>query len=179
MPDTKKGKVMTEVQEKLVSENHNLIYSFLKERGLEVEEFYDVAAIGLCSAAIDFDNSVAAFSTFAYSRMWREVAKVVRHENTIKCRPEGGLVYYQQEIVDDRGHTVSWIDLMPSNDNVEKEVLNKVILEGLRDELSERDRSIIYLVSQGFTQSQVARAVCIAQPHVSRVIRRVRDRIIL
>lgn len=34
-------------QQKLVEDNHNLIYSFAKSRMVDTEEYYDVFAIGL------------------------------------------------------------------------------------------------------------------------------------
>ena len=48
---------MDEHQKSLVTENHNLIYSFLKKYNLDVDEYYDLAAIGLCNACINYDAS--------------------------------------------------------------------------------------------------------------------------
>lgn len=45
---------MTDEQKQLVEQNHNLIYFYLYRHNLSIEEYYDVAAIGLCKAAITF-----------------------------------------------------------------------------------------------------------------------------
>lgn len=59
--------------QQFVTENHNLIYAFLKANDLDVEEYYDVAAIGLCKAAQAYDESKGfMFSTFAYQCMRNE-----------------------------------------------------------------------------------------------------------
>lgn len=46
---------MNDEQRKLVENNHNLIYAILHKYNLPIDEYYDVAAIGLCKAAITFD----------------------------------------------------------------------------------------------------------------------------
>mgnify|MGYP001317500519 CR=1 FL=1 len=42
---------ITDEASELVEENHNLIYSLLHKCHLNIEEWYDIAAIGLCKAA--------------------------------------------------------------------------------------------------------------------------------
>ena len=48
----KKQLILTQQQQQLVEDNHKLIYFYLYRNSLSVDEFYDVAAIGLCKAAI-------------------------------------------------------------------------------------------------------------------------------
>ncbi len=81
------SQMLSEEQQKLVEENHNLIYSFLKSRKLSldaVEDWYGAAAIGLCKAAIAYDKKrKAKFTTFAYLAMETEVRQVMRRNR--KC----------------------------------------------------------------------------------------------
>lgn len=66
--------MLTEAQQQLATDNHNLIYSFLKKYNLKIDDWYDVAAIGFCKAARDYDASRdATFSSCAYFYMYREV----------------------------------------------------------------------------------------------------------
>ena len=62
----KKQLILTQQQQQLVEDNHKLIYFYLYRNSLSVDEFYDVAAIGLCKAAITY-NGQTKFSTYAYS----------------------------------------------------------------------------------------------------------------
>lgn len=55
---------ITDEARKLVEENHNLVYSFLYKYHLDVEEWYDLAAIGLCKAANTYNNDKSGFSTY-------------------------------------------------------------------------------------------------------------------
>ena len=64
---------LTPAQQKLVEDNHNLIYWFMNRRGLYTDEYYDLIAIALCRAAQDFNESKGtAFTTYA--------AKCMEHE---------------------------------------------------------------------------------------------------
>ena len=47
---------MTEEQRKLVEDNHNLIYSFLQKYHLTIDEYYGLAAIGLCKAGKTYNG---------------------------------------------------------------------------------------------------------------------------
>ena len=59
-------------QQRIVSENHNLIYSLANKKSINLDEYYDALAIGLCKAAIAFDNTKGKFSTLAYTVMLNE-----------------------------------------------------------------------------------------------------------
>ncbi len=60
-------------QQDLVSDNHNLIYSYANKMNLDINEYYDLLAIGLCKAAKMYDpNRGYAFSTYAYFVMRNE-----------------------------------------------------------------------------------------------------------
>ena len=47
---------MTDYQRQLVTDNHNLIYRFLQKEKLNMEDWYDLAAIGMCKAAKTFND---------------------------------------------------------------------------------------------------------------------------
>ena len=57
---------LNDEQRKLVEDNHNLIYQYLIDNKLPQDEYYDIAAIGLCKAALKYDTSKGAFSTYVY-----------------------------------------------------------------------------------------------------------------
>ena len=56
-------------QQRIVSENHNLIYSLANKKNINLDEYYDVLAIGLCKAAIAFDNKKVVFFLHPYRGM--------------------------------------------------------------------------------------------------------------
>lgn len=70
-------------QQKLVETNHNLIYSFAKSNNIDVEEFYDVLAIGLCKAALVYDENKGMFSTLAYKCMSNSYNQILTYQTTV------------------------------------------------------------------------------------------------
>lgn len=66
---------LTVEQQQLAADNHNLIYSFLKKYHLPVEDWYDIAAIGLCKAAATYNRARGSFATHAYQCMYNDALK--------------------------------------------------------------------------------------------------------
>lgn len=64
---------MTDYQKQLVTDNHNLIYRFLQKEKLNMEDWYDLSAIGMCKAAKTFNEGTSKFSTYAFKCMFNEV----------------------------------------------------------------------------------------------------------
>lgn len=92
---------LTDSERKLVEENHNLIYKFAVDSKIDADEYYDVLAIGLCTAAKLFDPTHGTkFSTFAYRCMRTELFQTMRGERAKGRRPAGGIVSYNAEISD-------------------------------------------------------------------------------
>ena len=74
-------KQLNKTQQKLVEDNHNLIYSFMNKNKLNtnaVEDWYGTCALGLCKAAMAYnpDRNVK-FNTLAYICMKNEMTKVL------------------------------------------------------------------------------------------------------
>ena len=80
---------LTDIQKKLIEDNHNLIYRYAALHKIDVNEYYDVLAIGLCKAAIAYNSDKSQFSTFAYQKMGGEISgvwKKLKQRNNILSR---------------------------------------------------------------------------------------------
>lgn len=88
---------LTDEERDLVTNNHNLIYSYLNKYKLS-DDYYDLCALGLCRAAHFYEPERGKFSTFAFlcmsnviSMEWRKVQRQVQttvsFNNTI-CNEE-------------------------------------------------------------------------------------------
>lgn len=71
---------LNDEQRKLVADNHNLIYQYLIDNNLPQDEYYDIVAIGLCKAALKYDTSKGAFSTYVY----KTVRNIINNEKPMK-----------------------------------------------------------------------------------------------
>lgn len=160
---------ITEEQKELVEKNHNLIYSFLQKQHLSVEDWYGLAAIGLCKAAITFNKEISSFSTYAFKCMFTHVYSEKRKELQARTIPSNQIVYYQTQINDDNGNETNFMNYIPSKENVEDTVLSSVIFDEYNKLLTDRDKKIFTLFRDGYTQKEISKIVGCSQPQVSRV----------
>ena len=66
------------------------------------------------------------------------------------------------------------LDILPSNEDGEKNLIDKIVLKDAIEKLAEREKKIILLrYFKGSTQTQVAKILGISQVQVSRIEKRV------
>ena len=91
-----------------------MIYSFLYSNQFSLEEHYDVAAIGLCKAAINFNpNKGYSFATYAYKSMMMNILQELRKGKNAKSIPEYQIYYYQAKMKNDEEDTNSHLNYLP------------------------------------------------------------------
>ncbi len=161
---------MTDHQKSIAEANHNLIYSFLQKYHLSFEDWYDLAAIGLCKAAMTFKEDVSQFSTYAYRCMFTAVFSEKRKETQVSTIPENQIVYYDAVFnTENDGDSMSFLETMPSRDDVEGDVVAKVIFEEFNRTLKPYERAIFRLFQGGYKQREIGRIVGCSQAQVSRI----------
>ena len=148
---------ITEKQKQLVEDNHNLIYALLNQYHFSIEEYYDLAAIGLCKAAMTFNDTVANFSTYAYKCMYSIIVCELRKSNRDKRIPKNQILYYEAEVKDGKGDRASFINHISSNENLENDVLLKVVLEKYMSKLDDRGKEILNLLRSGYSQREICK----------------------
>lgn len=154
----------------MVEENHNLIYTFLQKYHLPIEDYYDLAAIGLCKAGSKFDSNKSKFSTYAYKCMSTTVFLEMRNRKLKKRIPENQIIYYQDELDNSNGgDTSTFINFIPSKENIEANVLSDIIFEEYMSKLKDKDKRIIMLLKDGYKQREIVEIVGCSQGKVSRV----------
>lgn len=153
---------MNDEQRQLVTDNHNLIYGFLNKYGLDREDFYDLAAIGLCKAAETWNKKRGVFSTYAYRCMLNVVRTENRAKNVGKRIPENMIVFYNTETCSDDGAVVEFINYIPYDIDVEKEAIDRVVMGrylNKLDELDDRDRLIFWLLIDGYSLREIGKII--------------------
>lgn len=150
-----------------------MIYTFLQKYHLSIDDYYDLAAIGLCKAGSKFDGSKSKFSTYAYRCMFTTVFTEIRNNKADKRIKDYQIVYYQAEYDDSNGgDTSTFMNYIPSKENVEENALSKIILEEYISKLKDRDRQIFILFSKGYKQKEIGKIVGCSQTQVSRIRKR-------
>lgn len=88
----------------------------------------------------------------------------------MKRIPDHQIVYYQAELDDNNGGGIStFMNYIPSKENVEENVLSEIIFEEYMSNLKERDKQIFILFSEGYKQGEIGKIVGCSQAQVSRV----------
>lgn len=168
---------LNDTQRKLVEDNHNLIYSYLKSHNLSlnaVEDWYGTAAIGLCKAALHFDESrEKKFSTFAYLVMDNEVKQIMRKNR--KCAMATCSL---DSSINDNGCYLS--DIIPDERDFMTTIYLNDAIDIVQRGMSDRDKMIVRLIIEdGCSQRKVSERFRISQAQVSRIyntyINKIRD----
>lgn len=164
---------MTDEQKKLVEDNHSLIYLVIRNMGLTIEDNYDLAAIGLCKAAISYNLGKFAFSTYAYRCMENEIKQEFIRNAREKRINESKIVSADLEIEFSDGSRATIIDCISSKESTENEALSRVMYSEVRNEIGESDSRMLPWFAKGYTQMEIANIFGVSQANVSRVKRRV------
>ena len=138
---------------------------------LDVEEWYDLAAIGLCKAANTYDNSKSGFSTYAYKCMYTTVMMEKRKENAMRTIPQNQIVYYENQVSEESksNDTSTFLNYIPSKQDIENEIISALSLENIKNELTGNKRKIFLLLKEGYTQCEISKIVGVSKQRVSKI----------
>ncbi len=173
---------MTKEQRQMAEKNHNLIYAFLRLKKLSTEDWYDIAAIGLCKAALNYKpDKGCGFSHYAYSVMTNEVRTEMRKYNAL-VRKDKDILYYDDFIKYDNCENEKIIFLNTIEDirkNTEDEAIVNIMYSKLKKYLEnigdKKYYDILKLLSLGYSQSKIANVIGCSQPQVSIIIKMLKE----
>ncbi|KXL52498.1 RNA polymerase sigma-F factor [Anaerotignum neopropionicum] len=213
-----------EAKEILLQENSGLVWSVARRfqgRGIEIEDLYQIGAIGLLKCIEKFDFSFEVkFSTYAVPMIIGEIRRFLRDDGTIKIsrslkelaakakrmqeklQQETNREVTLQELADALGVEVEQLvpaleakkeveslnapiaheedlqiqDKLPAKEDGEHVINHLCLMEAL-DSLEVKERQIIVLrYFEDRTQTEVAKRMGISQVQVSRIEKKVLER---
>lgn len=83
-------------QQRLVADNHAVIYKILGRLGLPIDEFYGCCAIALCNAALMWqDDGRATFETYATRCIRHAISSEFRRRGALKRKEPPRIPYPQ------------------------------------------------------------------------------------
>lgn len=168
--------MLNDMQKKMVEDNHNLIYSFLLKHKLNIEEWYDIAAIGLCKAARCYDGSTE-FSTLAYTAMFYEVCKVIRGRKARKRLSNQFIHVSMNDIVYQYDKLeITYNEYIPSSANTEGMALGKVWVEWFISDASLPVLKVLYYRLKGNTYREVGKKIGVTASRCSHLMREIGER---
>lgn len=155
---------LSEEQKKLVENHHNIIYTCLKMLRLSIDEYYDLAAIGLCEAAYNFDSSRnIKFETFSSNCIKKTIYKDFRKKC---CKKRNATVLYINDIVNNKEFKYTCEVY-----NVENEAINNIVCEKFIEYIKTNSEilTIVLLFYCGYKQKQIALMMGISQSKVHMI----------
>ena len=164
--------MLDENQKKLVEKNHKLIYYTLNKYKLNPEEYYDILAIGLCKAAMNFDPERSKFSTFAVKVMYNEFLKHDRDENANKRKVNKNTLSLNHIMRDpkNKDRKCEFWELLTDG----REPFMDVIHMNLPDILTKQELLVCRLSYDGYSQTQIGEKLGVAQSYISRLLKSAR-----
>lgn len=168
----------------LILDNVNLIYYVLKKMNLykNADEYYDIGMIGLIKAADTFNESKGyTFSTYGISCIRSELLGYLRRQNSSKRKANYNTVSLEMSVYKENdGKEITLLDTLPSNDNVEEEIIVNEEKELLIEALSILDDKELLVISYMFgingydeiKQKDIATILNMKQGSVSRIGKR-------
>lgn len=170
---------ITPEQQKLVENNHRLIYEFIKIHNLSVSEHYDLLAISLCKAAIGYKNTYA-FSTYAFKIMRNDLWMEYRDKNALKRIPDYLVTSYNESVdfkekdMNDKNNKYEYTAILKSYHNTEEEAVFKITFDEYMKAISPRDRTIIAMAIEGYNYQRIADSVGVSRTLVTRIVNKMK-----
>lgn len=168
-------------QQQLVELNHNLIYSFAKSKKINLEENYDVLAIGLCKAALAYNENRATFSTLAYKCMSNEYNKIIR-EQTLKRKIPDNLLSSLDAVInisEEDGSEITLYDcikkdIFPIPDS--STITNIMFDKFYNNKLTKQEQKIVKLLAQDRTQVEISKLMGLTRQRISAIIGKIKEK---
>lgn len=174
-------KALTESQRRLVEQNIGLAgYVAARFRGsgraagLEWEDLFSIACMGLVCGARAYDPTISRPSTYLYA-CCRGALLMELRRSRYKCR--AGTVRSLDRVIrlgDDDADTFG--ESLPDKTNVEEEALANIIMQQILELATSRERIVAMMYARGSTQIEIAQALGTTQATVSRTMSSLRKK---
>lgn len=168
---------LNKLQQDLVEQNHNLIYDFAKKKNLDIEDYYDILAIGLCKAASAYQKDKAEFSTFAFCCMNNELNNYWSSISTLKTIPEENIVSYDTPKETDNDDSMTYLDTFASAVEIFDEVLFNIQYEDMMKQLNPTEKIVVKGLCDGMTVVSIAKQIGCAEGKVRYIRNKLRKRL--
>lgn len=138
---------------------------------MDVEEWYDIVAIGLCKAANTYNNDKSEFSTYAYKCMYTTITMEKRKENAMRIIPQNQIVYYENQVSESskENDTSTFLNYIPSKQDVENETISTILLNNIENELVGNKKKVFILLKEGYTQCEISKIIGISKQRISKI----------
>lgn len=164
---------LTPEQRLFAAEHHDLVYSFLNNKHLLENDFYDVVIFGYLNAVCDFltrkDLQKYAFSTIAWRNMSRCLSNYYRDQHRQKRTATVISIHVPKH---DNGLPLE--ETIESPDELMQQLEVRLLLHDLAGCVSKQQMDMVRLRSSGYSDRDIARKHNVSMDQVKKLLNEVR-----
>lgn len=166
---------LTPCQKQYAEDHINLVYKFLHNMELSVDEFYDIVIFGYLAAVQEFDEKPELANRCAFTTIaWQQMKNCLCEHYTYLNRAKRKTILLSIHSED----TVSLDALLPDRKrNIPDTVSDRQYLQELMSHLTHKEREVVLLKAQGMTYSEIAVQCGITSDGVGSRFARLRQRL--
>ena len=146
---------LNDEQRRFATENHDLVFAFLNEKGLSEDDYYDVAIFGYLQAVYEYTTRPSlqkySFGTIAWRRMSSRIANHYRDSSAPKRCAQCVSLYAP---ADDSGLT--WAETLAAEDDCMTKLEAELLLHELAAKLPCRQMHVLRMKADGYGVREIA-----------------------
>lgn len=154
---------LTDKERQMVEDNEKLIYWYASKKNLDIDEWYGLLAIELCKTVRKYNPNRGSLSTYFKLR-----ADIMVYRKMKEMYRSGELYDYE---IDESQHEDESVEVF---DKVDSDIVLEDLMKSLE---TDRDRMIIKMKLDGYTQREIAEETGLTQQGVGWVLKKVRERL--
>lgn len=143
------------------------------DKHLDIDEWYDIAAIALCKAAMLFDpGKKIQFSTYACTAIWNNICNQYALNIADRQIPKDKIYSLDYEYgTGEEAYTIK--DYYADDYYFEDDILTRErFVKGLNRFKNPRDRSVVAMASEGYTYEKIGQTYGISRERVRQIIQK-------
>ena len=146
------------IRDEFATDHHGLVFSFLRSRGLDESEYYDVVVFGYLKAVDEYlSNPVLRqkyeFSTIAYKAM----RSALSHEFEKQCSQKRKGYTVSLETIIYSSESLPLGECLAVPDSAMMDFETELLLHELATRLSEREMDVVRMKMHGYGTREIAR----------------------
>lgn len=166
---------MTRVEREFATKWHNLIYAFLNEKGLPVDDYYDIVVFGFLHAVKVYFSKPAlkrfSFATIAWKKMEGEL--IDHYRKNARKKRSGYTISLNSSLYGDEDLSVA--DSISVPDRLMMQLETELLLHDLARKATHQQMAIVQLRSAGYSQREIAHSQSIPMKRVQELLNEIRD----
>lgn len=166
---------LTEPEKAYATASHNLIYSFLRKFGYDIEEYYNVAVIGYLKAVQVYHRrenlrKQYSFQCISFQCMRSEIGNYIKAMTTQKRKPTEPIISLDAEYYD-----MESLYNCIGGKSLESEIMEAESLAELLENFSEIQQNIMKLKLEGYSNKEICESLEIGATTFYKELRKIKD----